>query len=313
MLLEIDKKKLKMENTVETKAFHDYRTTLRALSDGVSLFTKNATMLLKATWPLLLVVSILGAWLSLSVVSILGDSFMGTIIDLGDLGVRIGVPAFLYSLGMILFYSLVFTLFALYIEKGFMPTIRRKRFRLCPKITKFGRFFVCLLWILFVLVVYGGLTVILATVSRWTIIIAILLFIILEFWLMNQIIDLVLISDSLIDSIKRSFRITIKGFGSFLTVAIVLWLILSVIGALCFLPSITSETIFVKAQMSIAQGDNGILPDYFIPIYFLALVFSIFLFLLLLAISVSCWSMVYGAVDTRLKMKDSEKKAQHQS
>ena len=65
--------------------------------------------------------------------------------------------------------------------------------------------------------------------------------------------------------------------------------------------------------MSIAQGDNGILPDYFIPIYFLALVFSIFLFLLLLAISVSCWSMVYGAVDTRLKMKDSEKKAQHQS
>ena len=65
--------------------------------------------------------------------------------------------------------------------------------------------------------------------------------------------------------------------------------------------------------MSIAEGDKGILPDYFNVIYFLALVFSNFLYLLLLAISVSCWSMVYGAVDTRLKMKDSEKGVQYQS
>ena len=160
-----------MENTVETKAFHDYRTTLRALSDGVSLFTKDATMLLKATWPMLLAVSILGAWLSFSVVSILGDFFMGMLLSGKDLGVRIGVPAFLYALGMILFYSLVFSLFALYIEKGFMPTIRRKRFQLCPKITKLGRYLVCLLWTLFVFVVYGGLSIILGTVSRWTAII----------------------------------------------------------------------------------------------------------------------------------------------
>jgi hypothetical protein len=301
-----------MENTVETKTFRDYRTTLRALSDGVSLFTKKATMLLKATWPLILFVSILGAWLSRSTVGVLGDFIMGTTMEMSDFGLKIGVPALLYVFGMILFYSLVFTLFALYIEKGFLPTIKRKTYLLCPKITKLGRFCVCLLWVLFVFVVYVGLAAILFTVSRWTLILTIPILIILDFWLMNQCIDYVLISDSLMSSIKRSFRITLRGLGSFITVAIVLWLILSVIGFLCFLPSITAETIFVKAQISIAEGDSGILPGYFSPIYFGTLVFSNFLYLLLLAISLSCWCMVYGAVDTRLRIKDSEKFA-HQS
>ena len=114
-----------MENTVETKTFRDYRTTLRALSDGVSLFTKKATMLLKATWPLILFVIILGDWLSRSTVGVLGDFIMGTTMEMSDFGLKIGVPALLYAFGMILFYSLVFTLFALYIEKGFLPTIKR--------------------------------------------------------------------------------------------------------------------------------------------------------------------------------------------
>lgn len=309
MLLEKNKKERKMNNTAETKGFYEYRTTLRAMSDGVSLLTKNATMLLKATWPFLLIVSLIGAWFCLSVTgsasSLLIDSCSE--LDWGVLVMRFVIPGVFLAAGMLAFYAMVYTLFSKYIEKGFMPSITRKRFQIGPKITKLPRLLIGVLWAFFVIGVYLALAVVLVSLSEWTLVLLIPCYVVLVFWLFNQITGYVLISDTLMGSIRHSWGITVKGLGSFITVSVVLALILGVVGIICLLPSLCSNIIYVKAQMSLAEGDGGDLPNYFMPVYYLAVTVSVFLMLLLEAIGVSCWSMVYGAVDTRLKLKKAEK------
>ena len=289
-----------MENTAETKGFYEYKTTLRAMSEGVSLLSKNATMLLKATWPVLLVVSLLGAWCTYSSSRLIGCVVTGSQIDWSDLGLSVAFPVLVYLVGLVFFYALVYTLFAKYIEKGFMPTVVRGKFQPCPKITKLGRFVLGVLWVLFIVLVYGALSYVLGHLSKWTLILTVPVCIFLAFWLANQLTGYVLISDTLIGSIRHSFGITLKGLGSFLTVAIVLGLILGVIGAVCQLPSISSELIYLKSQLSLSEGDDVVLPSYFMWVYFLALAFSTFLQLILNAIAISSWSMVYGAVSARL-------------
>ena len=290
-----------MENTSETKGFYEYRTTLRALSDGVSLMTKNALMLLKATWPILLIVSLLGAWYCQGVTSITEKLLLGVVLELSDLGLKIALPFVILLIGLLCYYALVYSVFSRYVEKGFMPTLTRKRYQLCPKLTKFVRFFIAFLWVAFVSLVYLAIVIALVTVSKWTLVLTIPIGIFLEFWLKNQLTGYVLISDTLFGSIRRSFGLTLKGFGSFLVVTVVLGLILGVVGMICLAPSLVSGTIYVKSQISLAEGDNGDLPGYFMTVYFLACTLSSFLMLLLEAIEISCWSMVYGAVSTRLK------------
>lgn len=297
-----------MENTVETKGYYEYRTTLRAMSDGVSLFTKNATMLLKATWPLLLIVSLLGAMFTVSFTTTTGDLLLGKMLDWGDIA-KIGVQALITGLAFLVFYAMVFTLFSRYVEKGFMPMITRSTFQPCPKNTKLVRFLLGALWMAFVLVVYYALSFALISLSKWVSVVLVPVYLFLLFWLTNQLVGYVLISDTLMGSIRHSFGITVKGFGSFLTLVIVLSLILGLIACICILPTISSEIIYLRSQLSLAEGDNGMLPGYFMLVFFLASTLSTFLMLILSALEISCWCMVYGAVDTRIRIKKAEKQS----
>lgn len=297
-----------MENKSETKGFFAYRTTLRAMSDGVSLFTKNATMLLKATWPLLLITSLIGGWYLLGMTKITVSLLVGTVLEWSDLGLWVGLPGLLLLVTAVLFYALVYTLLSYYVEKGFMPTVVRKKFQLCPKITKLPRLLVGGCWCLFISLVYIMLSYVLYTVSVWSLVVTIPLYIFLMFWLTNQLVGYVLISETLVGSIRHSLGITLKGFGSFFAVCIMIILVLGTIAFVCMIPAISTETIFTKAQFSLAEGDNGSLPGYFMPVYFLANTLSTFLLLLLNAVQISCWSLVYGAVDTRIRLKKEEKK-----
>lgn len=297
-----------MENISEKKGFYAYRTTLRAMSDGVSLFTKNAAMLLKATWPLLLITSLLGGWFAVGVTKICVDLLVGTLLEWSDLGLWMALPGLLTLCFMVLFFALVYTLLSQYVENGFIPTQKRKKFQLCPKITKLPRLLLGGCWCIFVSVLYVLLAYVLYTVSVWSLIATIPLYIVLMFWLANQLVGYVLIADTLVGSIRHSLGITLKGLGSFIAVSLMLALVLGAIGVVCMIPAISTETIYMKAQFSLAEGDNGDLPSYFTPVYFLACTLSTFLTLLLNAVQTSCWSLVYGAVDTRIKLKRAEKK-----
>lgn len=297
-----------MENTVETKGFYEYRTTLRAISDGVSLMTKNATMLLKATWPLLLIVSLLGAMFIVSYTTKLGDFLCGNQPDLGEM-LMLGVQALFSAIGFLVFYAMVFTLFSRYVEKGFMPMITRGTFQICPKNTKLPRFLLGALWMIFVIVIYVALAVVLVSVSEWALVILVPAYIFLLFWLTNQLIGYVLVSDTLMGSIRHSFGVTVKGFGSFLTVVVVLSLILGIVAGICLLPTVSSELVYLRSHLSMAEGDNGMLPGYFLPVFYLASMLSTFFMLLLSALEISCWCMVYGAVDTRIRIRKAEKES----
>lgn len=292
-----------MENRKDTKGFYDYKNTLRALSDGLSLATGNAGMALKVLAPVLAVGALLSGGVSL--LGLKCSEFMlvpGAAVDWMSVIVWMSVAGVLFLLCSILFDTQVFVLFSMYVDKGFLPTVTWRSIWK-PTFRKLLRVFAVTFWIIFLLLVYGAFTYYLAVLSRWILVVMIPGCFFLWIWLMNQFVAFLVEPISLWEAICQSWGVTWRAFGSFLSSLILILLAGTVILWLCLIPSLTCELIFGKAMQSLAEGDAGDLPAYFHTVYFLARAFAMLVGFILSAVTWSCWSMVYGAALARIRQK----------
>lgn len=292
-----------MENRKDTKGFYDYKNTLRALSDGLSLATGNARMMLKVLAPVLVVGALLSGGMSL--LGLKCSELMlvpGVVTDWMPVIVWMSVAGLFFLLCSILFDTQVFVLFSMYVDKGFLPTVTWRSIWK-PTFRKLLRVFSVTLWSIFLLLVYGAFTYYLAVLSRWTLVVMVPGCFFLCIWLMNQFVAFLVEPVNLWEAVCQSWGVTVRAFGSFLSSLILILLAGTVILWLCMIPSLSCELIFSKALQSLAEGDAGDLPAYFHAVYFLTRVFAMLVAFILSAVMWSCWSMVYGAALTRIRQK----------
>lgn len=291
-----------MEKKKKIKPFLHIKTNVRALQDGCNLINRNATMLLLSCGLLMLGISVLCAFLSVMKIDSVVQVMLGTK-SLGDISLGVFALTGAVLLLVLFFEVMVFAIFKKFTEHGFIPQITWKSVWK-PALALSRRSLLVLVWGMFEWTLFLAITYYLYTMSVWLLIPMDILGVFLCFWIRNQVIDFSLGTSSLIDSITASLKLTTKGFMSFLGCEVLLLIVMIVLVALCLMPSATCIFIDYKAQLSIMMGDEGDLPGYFTAVYFIASMVTSFLILVILAYYISCTSMLYGAVLSRISRRN---------
>ena len=291
-----------MEKTRDIKGFKEYKTNMRAVTDGVNLLARHAGMLLKACGPLMLVVSLVWAWTSLSMLSAV-NQFMTTDISVTGFPTQFVVPAVLQTLLGVVALAQFYSLFQGYVENGFIPQVNYKSIWKLTLQTLKRNTLIVWLWLVFVAVLFSAIVFYLAVLSEYTLILTIPMNIFLSLWVLNLLADFHVQDCSLMRSISRSMRTTFQGFFSFLVVYIGLNIVLTLLVSIILVPGMVGSIISVQASLSLAMEDAADMPGYFNATFFIFSTISGFLLIVLSAFALSCWTMLYGAVSCRNSKK----------
>lgn len=299
-----------MENKDDIKGFNEYKTTMRALSDGIGLLKRHAGMLLMVLSPLLVIVSALWAWIVIDGMQLLTMFMLDSTPDSADIWLNaksLLLPAALLVVFALLLLAQFYSLFRGYVANGFIPQTTLKTCWKPMLDTLRTKTVLVWLWILFTLFCYVALMGVLISVTPYTLVLTIPIAICMALWCSNLMVDFHVNEGSLMRALTRSVRITGRGFTSFIAAACLLGILMAVLGGLVLIPTISSMVIYEQAQMSVAMDNGQDLPGYFIPVFFICGMVSCYLMLVVKGLCISCWSMLYGAVTVRINHRSSKK------
>ncbi|MCQ2239172.1 MAG: hypothetical protein MJZ73_08065 [Bacteroidaceae bacterium] len=290
-----------MEKTKEIKGFKEYKTNVRAVADGINLLGRHAGMLLKACGPLLLLVSVLWAWASLSGLIEVNQAVTSKSLD--NWSWLSFLPLMLTALAYIVALAQFYSLFQGYVANGFIPQMSIKSiwnptFKVLTRNT-----LIVTLWILFVDAVFLALAIYLFSLTPYTLIATVPLGWVLTLWNLNLMADVHVQEGTLVRAITRSLKVTFRGFLSFSLMTVLLFIVASVVGIIVSTPSLVSNVIYAEASFSEAMGDGADLPGYFNNVYFIFSMIVAFLLLIVNFLMLSSWTMLYGAVSHRNSKK----------
>lgn len=292
-----------MKKIKEIKGYGESKTNRRAVTDGINLLWRHAWMLFKTCAPLMTLVSVLWAVVSLHQLHTLSRQWVAGIPQ-GDLPYAVHSPheLLLFFAGIVVLAQF-YGLFQGYVNNGFIPQVNMRSIWKLTWNTLIHHTLVAYLWVMFVIVVYYLLAVMLVIAVPYLAILLLPLGIFLLIWQMNLLTDSHVFPGSLMAAITRSFKVTVRGFLSFLLVVCVLTIVQCAVSFLCLVPVGVCLLIDGQAQLSLAMGDAAQIPGYFNVFFFLAAVVSGYLLLIVNALNLSCMSMTYGAVVARMQAK----------
>ncbi|MCF0187099.1 MAG: hypothetical protein HUJ98_11490, partial [Bacteroidaceae bacterium] len=215
-----------MEKTKGIKAYDEYKTNMRAVADGVNLLGRHAWMLLKACLPLMVMLSLLWGWAAFCLVNDM-NQLVTTDITVTGVPHSFFLPFALLSLVKIVALAQFYSLFQGYVRHGFIPQVNYRSIWVQTGKTLKSNTLIVWLWMAFVVGIFFALAYFLMALSPYTLVLTVPAGVLLALWHMNLLTDFHVHEGTLVRSLVRSLKMTMRGFLSFLLVAVLLLIVVA--------------------------------------------------------------------------------------
>lgn len=282
-----------MDTETSNAAFFKSRSLPGRLSVAFKFINENFKYLLKQGSFILLPISVIQAFCMVYFKDI-------ATVSVGNI-VALSVIILVTLAGSVLFCAFIYSSLQEYIKLGYVPTYKLKDIK-TSLLRNAGRVLLIYMIMLVCFLLLLALCGILLTLSLYTMIIVVplLLFVIVP---IGYAILIYLFEDKgIIATIKKSFRLGIPNWGSTIVVALLMTALVGVVQIIAALPLYTAVYVESLAWLSLLQGNEATLPDFFPVLLFILTIVATFISLLsggLLGIIPMAFQ--YGSVEAQRK------------
>lgn len=254
-----------MENIEQLSAFYKYRGFSGRLADGFSFFTKNfKTVMVTSAFilvPLTVVLAIVaGLFFPLG----MGTATAGSALSTSYWVVQ-ALIVVLLLLGVSVWGAALFAMYRQYIDLGYVPSWKAKVWLGYMK-CDIWRFFLFVLFLVFIWAVLSSLIAIVATrwIWIWLVCLPVLVYLDVIFSLIPYyyMIDRMTLWDSILHAFRKGTRSWGTTFGILLFANIVAGFLMLIVS----LPCIITVVVDALAARSLAMGGEADLPSYYVAL-----------------------------------------------
>ena len=270
-----------MDSIEQLMVFYKYRGFSSRMSEGFRFLTKNMKVILKTSLWVLLPISLIQALVySMYAESVMEFSTMAgktpdALQAYGAVAVQLLLIWLVAFVGSVLWGALVFGMFRKYSMLGYVPAMSIGAWFAWTR-RDIWRFFLCLLFVVFFIVILMALSIMFMTLSAWTLIVVLPLWIYMGVILAIFPYFYIMESNPLWSAFVMAVRKGTPSWGAGFGICVLGMILAGIFGVICSLPSTITLIIDYFVALGGQDGEVAQLPAYYGVLKFLFYALSMY-------------------------------------